>query len=593
MGKCEKCGTRITNVWIAVFGCVGTLFILILLIRLGMNDVLEGNPSDAMSRILVNFLQVLGIFIAFPLKWPPALLQLLKISQAVSVLGDVLVNPDCELSWVADNTFYAKLVFWAVAPITFVFLCYIFWRCNAKLHRIAFATESIDQAVTPETCVEMELTSIPSFSTLNVPVKAAVAMHTRSSASAGSRREVRTHKRVTTFIQERDIHYFKQAAASAKSIRSQIIEKLKSRKPTPKDKFILSTVILLYLCYPTVCRSVFRLFSCIPVGEDYSSGSPVTRYFLAADPEETCFKDNHLVWLVTLGLPQLLLYVLGMPLIALLVLFRNRARLENARTKYRWGILYVGLRTERYFWDVGIVAMRKIAIFCISVVVSSEKALALQTHFAMLTIIASLLAHLGGRPYHNNWRLLDILEVSGLVICWVLMWSGLWYYLKGVTTNQQEVMTVVLILINICYAIFVVLVFLRQKVKEQASWVPTARKLLSHCFSDSTLSHIGSWLPAVDPASRYWNSMELLMRARSEISRRASINSSSGLESKFWVNNPGSFCEDVDEDEENTTLPEGWFESIDPDTCEKYYFSLNGESQWEFPSAEPEDWLPD
>ena len=55
-----------------------------------------------------------------------------------------------------------------------------------------------------------------------------------------------------------------------------------------------------------------------------------------------------------------IIYVLGMPFLALTMLFMNRHHLETSQVKYRWGVLYVGLRPERYYWDF-VIALRKAA----------------------------------------------------------------------------------------------------------------------------------------------------------------------------------------------------------------------------------------
>ena len=95
-----------------------------------MNDVLDGNPSDAMNRILLNFLQIVSVFSAFPLKWPKPVLEMFKISQAVSVLGESFVNPDCELSWSASDMFYNKMLVWTAVPAVVLF-SFMVWRTYA------------------------------------------------------------------------------------------------------------------------------------------------------------------------------------------------------------------------------------------------------------------------------------------------------------------------------------------------------------------------------------------------------------------------------------------------------------------------------
>lgn len=113
-----------------------------------------------------------------------------------------------------------------------------------------------------------------------------------------------------------------------KTQRARKKNPLAQRKPTPKDNFVVCLVILLHLIYPTACQNTFRLLACTEVGGEW---------YLQADLEQLCWNGSHVTMFVLVCLPQILLYVIGFPLASALMLFKNRHRLHNARTKYRWG----------------------------------------------------------------------------------------------------------------------------------------------------------------------------------------------------------------------------------------------------------------
>ncbi len=604
--RCDQCPPRSQNKWRMIAGSVVAILFVLFLVKLGMADVLEGNPSDAMNRILLNFLQVVSIFVAFPLKWPTALLEIFKVSQVISVIGESLVNPDCELNYSPSQLFYAKMLVWAVVPILVVMICYLYWRCFSIAKAVHF-TEEMTSMKKSEQSSETDGLELSSAVTAGSETRSAAAsVDSIGAAVALSIMETRDKKAVNQkpkkrasilTILDEDAKISRLALAHAANIRTDILKKLKARRPTPKDHFMVSTVILLYLCYPTACRTTFRLLSCIVIGKDYSSGSAVPLFYLAADPEERCYQGQHLMMAFALGLPQLLLYVLGMPLLALLALFRNRDRLENARTKYRWGILYVGLRQERYYWDVGIVAMRKAAVFSLTVVGSSDKALAFQTHLAMIVLLISLLAHLVGRPYQPEWWLLDVFEVSGLTVCWLLMWSGICFYLEGVSTTQQELVSVCLVLVNACYAACVGVILVKQKVKEQASWTVMVGRRLCCLVGNESLSECFKRVPAIDPASKYQSSMELLTRASRHMDKVPitwQANPSNQIDEMGHRGFEMKTSERGDKDSiDRSELPNGWYQSLDPVTKKSYYYTLRGNTQWEFPVQSPPNWRPD
>jgi len=95
-------------------------------------------------------------------------------------------------------------------------------------------------------------------------------------------------------------------------------KRIKRDETTTKDKFVVTVTSILYLLYPTLCKNTFGLFDCKWIG-----GTP----YLKADLEETCGVGRHLGMMLTLGVGQLIVYVIGLPLVVLLFLHRNRENL--------------------------------------------------------------------------------------------------------------------------------------------------------------------------------------------------------------------------------------------------------------------------
>jgi hypothetical protein len=596
-----------------------------------MNDVLEGNPSDAMNRILLNFLQVISVFAAFPLKWPEPVLELFRISMAISVLGESLVNPDCELSWSPSTMFYNKMLGWAGVPPVVVFLCMLGWRGYACCHRLPWRKEvsrreralhskskkpgrsthygaENDKAAVALGSGESKMTSRPvqvELTGIGTEAPPPSRKEGRHRVKDSSLKMLRTSMddNFKDWVATKKVSYLEASDA----FRKLLLSKLKQRIPTPKDHFCVCSVILLYLCYPSICKNTFRLVVCTKVGDEL---------YLSADPEKPCWTGQHLLMFWAVCLPQFFVYVLGMPLLALVVLYKNRHRLENARTKYRWGVLFVGLRPERYYWDF-VVCLRKAAVFSLSVLGSTGDNLAIQTHLAMLVLFLSLLAHLVGRPYEPEWYLLDVFEVSGLVVCWVLMWSGIIFYLDGMSLDHQEFATVCLMCVNVAYAVGVGTILIRQKAQEGATWTVLLRKKVCCKVSDESLKKFGALLPAINPSTRYLKEMEDLRLRKSFHHVGGAGGGSTGTEfsaekpslsgsesghrrdlssSVEWSHNPKHLLE-LEQEAANAHvegksgqlaqleegLPDGWFVDLDPSSGAPYYFTLEGRTSWTRP----------
>jgi len=117
-----------------------------------------------------------------------------------------------------------------------------------------------------------------------------------------------------------------------KMTNEPFFQKRKTRKSTtPKDKFVVTICVVLYLLYPTLCQSAFKMFKCEAIGK---------HSFLEADFEEECFAGRHLVYALSLGVGQIVVFVVGMPVVLLLFLKRNKENLDSHVTQVRYGLFY-------------------------------------------------------------------------------------------------------------------------------------------------------------------------------------------------------------------------------------------------------------
>ena len=140
-------------------------------------------------------------------------------------------------------------------------------------------------------------------------------------------------------------------------------------------KIKASCVALLYLLWPSLCSQTFSLFACRAVCDD-----DVT--YLRADLDEVCWKHRHLYYSLGLGLPMLLFYVIGLPIVAYVrvrsmnrkLMTRRRRTIGNVNESlavfhddhHIYGMFYSAFRKETWWWE-GTVAMRKIVIAMIGV----------------------------------------------------------------------------------------------------------------------------------------------------------------------------------------------------------------------------------
>ena len=134
------------------------------------------------------------------------------------------------------------------------------------------------------------------------------------------------------------------------------------------------------------------------------------------DPETLCTDESHQAWVNGLGVPSILLYVLGLPSWAMYVLYKFRNKLDEPNTRIRFGQLYDGFTREHYtneFW----VMMRKNVIIAVGIFMGQ-----LQVMMAIGTVGVLLVHTVITKPFQTEslWRL----EIMLLSCCFLTFWIG-------------------------------------------------------------------------------------------------------------------------------------------------------------------------
>ena len=112
---------------------------------------------------------------------------------------------------------------------------------------------------------------------------------------------------------------------------------------------------MLFLIYPTLVKLTLSMLKCPSIGH---------KMYLMADLQEPCFTGRHKTYMVLLTAPQLILYVLGLPMIAAFIILTNKEHLHKKKMMMRYGLLYTGYRPGREWWEI-VIAFRKVAVVCI------------------------------------------------------------------------------------------------------------------------------------------------------------------------------------------------------------------------------------
>ena len=180
-------------------------------------------------------------------------------------------------------------------------------------------------------------------------------------------------------------------------------------KPEERKAMTVGTIVLLlYLIYPSVTSRTLALWKCNNIEH-------VGNIFLI-DPETLCTDDKHRAIQYTIGVSWIILYVVGLPCSALALLYKFRNKLNEPRTRIRFGTLYDGFSREHYMHE-GWVALRKFLLILIGIF--SDK---LQVILA-LGVVGILLVHtVWSQPFDK--KSLTKLEILLLLCSFLTLWVG-------------------------------------------------------------------------------------------------------------------------------------------------------------------------
>jgi len=113
---------------------------------------------------------------------------------------------------------------------------------------------------------------------------------------------------------------------------------------------------------PSIIKATFILFRC----ENFSSAeSPV--YFMLDQTEVQCWTKFHILWSVAIGLPNLVLWTIILPLLLFRIISKDINQKEDARREeLEYLFVYSGLKRERFYWEM-VTMVRKVLFIIVLV----------------------------------------------------------------------------------------------------------------------------------------------------------------------------------------------------------------------------------
>lgn len=264
-------------------------------------------------------------------------------------------------------------------------------------------------------------------------------------------------------------------------------------KRNPFNSLSLVTVLMIgigitaFFWHATITKATFAVFSCNPVGN---------RFFLSEDFGIECYvrpgdvhventdSTVHAAFISAVAIPSIIVYVLGIPVVASLVLWRRRQKLKEWDTLMMFGVLYDGMKTNAYFWEVMAIPVRRVVL--VFVVIFSQIGGVFNGStsgmpqgdvtmlLALIVVIVARFHLLATQPYVPTLQ--TEIESHALAVEAMTFFGALFMFSRNVSEPVKQFVSVLVFLINLGYfmLVFWVLVWLRR------TWVVRAAKHQCH-----------------------------------------------------------------------------------------------------------------
>ena len=126
---------------------------------------------------------------------------------------------------------------------------------------------------------------------------------------------------------------------------------------------MVTTFVFVYIIYPQITSICFALFNCVSF-EDGNS-------YLKRDINIQCWSGDHLKMSLGMGIPFIFVWAFLFPFLIFWNLKKSKGKLGDHQNLQKYGLYYVGLNDNTYFWELVIVNIRKIIfVFCGSILSS-------------------------------------------------------------------------------------------------------------------------------------------------------------------------------------------------------------------------------
>ena len=210
---------------------------------------------------------------------------------------------------------------------------------------------------------------------------------------------------------------------------------------------VISFISIMFLLHPKLTENALSIFRCIDIDDGESR--------VRLDTSMECYSSEHLKWIAIIGIPILIIWVIAMPIIAFILLWKNIKKSSNKVKQYML-ILYQGLKLDKFYWEF-VNTIRKVIILS-----SFALTPVLRILVSAAVLIFTMRLQKSLQPYKNEDN--NTIELYALVAGTVTLMTGLVFNSENGVASINMLFLIMLICLNTKFILeWIYLLFLTVK----------------------------------------------------------------------------------------------------------------------------------
>ncbi|CDW85402.1 UNKNOWN [Stylonychia lemnae] len=188
---------------------------------------------------------------------------------------------------------------------------------------------------------------------------------------------------------------------------------------------MLISSLFWFLLYHKSSDKEIRLTNCVDIDGDSR---------VKNDLEILCYTGEHNIWSMAVGLPSLIVWGLGIPLFAYILLLREHKSLDTLMTRQKYGFLYRGFKRRFYYWEI-VITYRKIFLIFIQVFLVQQGVIT-QAMMVLLMLIFFMSINITKQPFQT--KTLNELETLSLITSLLSIFCGVFFIVSVDSTDIES-----------------------------------------------------------------------------------------------------------------------------------------------------------